>query len=246
MDERAPSPIPGWFGLRPGILRGPGGRPCARASPPTARGTGPDRGTPPGWCTCSVRSWPEEEQAADDGDSKRAAQLGPGTPSQRERQTAQHRGHGGHGDGPKTKHTRLEDCVPRMQAFPAFRLNREVDHHDRVLLDDSHQQDDPYKGDHVQFVVRDQQRKQRAYACRRKRGENGERMDQALIQHSQNDVHHDNGGGDENRLTGERLLIGLRSSLKAAVNIGRQPDLALRPGRSPPLSLRSGRRLLAY
>ena len=44
----------------------------------------------------------------------------------------------------------------------ALGLQREVDHHDRVLLDDADQQDDADHRDHAQIVMQQHQRQQRA------------------------------------------------------------------------------------
>ena len=45
------------------------------------------------------------------------------------------------------------DRLQRALALVALRLEREVDHHDRVLLDDADQQDDADDGDDAQIVT---------------------------------------------------------------------------------------------
>jgi len=67
---------------------------------------------------------------------------------------------------------------------------------------------------------------QRAHACRRQSGKNGDGVDQAFIQHPQNDVDDDQRGQNQEGLTGERALKRRRSSLESAVDGARHADLA--------------------
>jgi hypothetical protein len=55
-------------------------------------------------------------------------------------------------------------------------VEREVDHHDRVLLDDADQHDDADEGVQVEVDVEQQQREQRAEPGRRQAGENRQRV----------------------------------------------------------------------
>ena len=77
------------------------------------------------------------------------------------------------------------------QAFVALGIEREVDHHDRVLLDDAHQQHDADQRDHREVVAEQHQREQRADAGRGQRRENCQRVDEALVQHAEHDVDRD-------------------------------------------------------
>ncbi|CAF1788575.1 hypothetical protein NRS6108_04606 [Bacillus subtilis] len=70
----------------------------------------------------------------------------------------------------------------------ALRHQGEVDHHDRVLLDDADQQNQRDHRDHRQFGVGAEQRQQRTDARRRQRGQDGDRVDQALVEHAQHQV----------------------------------------------------------
>jgi hypothetical protein len=88
----------------------------------------------------------------------------------------------------------------------ALHLQREVDHHDGVLLHDADQQDDADQPDDIQLHVEEQQRQQRAGAGRRQRGENRDGMDVALIEHAQHDVDREQRGQNEHRLRRERIL----------------------------------------
>jgi hypothetical protein len=81
------------------------------------------------------------------------------------------------------------DCFG-AQMLLALGLQREVDHHDAVLLDDADQQDDADQRDHRQVEVEDHQHQQRADAGRRQRREDGQRVDVALVEHAEDDVDH--------------------------------------------------------
>ena len=73
--------------------------------------------------------------------------------AQRQRQAAEQRGHGGHHDRTEAQQTRLIDGLLGRLAFLALRLQREVDHHDGVLLHDADQQDDSDQRDDVEIVA---------------------------------------------------------------------------------------------
>ena len=90
-------------------------------------------------------------------------------------------------------------------ALVAFGLEREVDHHDRVLLDDADQEDDADDRDDVEIMAGDDQRQQRAHARRRQGRENGDRVDEALIEHAQHDIDRDDGGQDQQHFVGQGL-----------------------------------------
>ena len=63
-----------------------------------------------------------------------------------------------------------------------------------------------------------QQRQHRADAGRRQGGQDGDRVDVALVEHAQHDVDGDQRGDDQHRLAVQRLLEGLRGALEAAVD----------------------------
>ena len=94
------------------------------------------------------------DQAADDGDAQRMAQLGADAGAQHQRQRAEQRRHGGHQDRAEAQQAGLMDRLARRLALAALGLEREVDHHDRVLLDDADQQDDADDGDDVESCRR--------------------------------------------------------------------------------------------
>ena len=88
----------------------------------------------------------------------------------------------------------------RRLAFVALGVQREVDHHDGVFLDDADQQDDADERDDAEVGAAEHQREQRADAGRRQRREDRDRVDVALIEHAEHDVDRHQGGQDEERL----------------------------------------------
>src|SRR2546428_12675289 len=87
-----------------------------------------------------------EDEAADDRDSERAPQFETGSGTERERYTGKERRHRGHHDRPETEQARLIDRIGGRLTFVALRIQREIDHHNAVLLHDSDQQDDSDQG----------------------------------------------------------------------------------------------------
>ena len=147
-----------------------------------------------------------EQEAADNGDAQRAAQLGAGALLQRQRQGPEQRGHGGHHDRAEAQQAGLVDGLHRRQPFGALGVERKVNHHDGVLLHDADQQDDADQRDQGKVLAAQQQREQRAHTRRRQARKDGDGMHVALVKHPQHDVDHDNGGEDEERLALERGL----------------------------------------
>ena len=62
--------------------------------------------------------------------------------SERERYRAKKRRKGRHHDRPESKHGRLIDRIFGAHSMIPFRIEREIDHHDGILLDDADQQND--------------------------------------------------------------------------------------------------------
>ena len=146
-----------------------------------------------------------QQQAADDGNAERKAQLGAGAAFDRQRQRAEQRGQRRHHDRAEAQQAGLHDRVVRRHALMPLRFQREVDHHDRVLLDDAHQQDDADQADHRQVLPEQHQRQNGADAGRGQRRENGDRVDVALIEHAEHDVDRDDRGQDQPGLAGQRF-----------------------------------------
>ncbi len=125
-----------------------------------------------------------ENQADDDGDAQRTAQFRTHARAERERQATEQRSHRGHHDGPETKQARFVDGIQRRLPFLALGLQREVDHHDGVFLDDADEQDDADQRDDAELRPAKKQRENGANAGGRERRENRDRVNVALVQHA--------------------------------------------------------------
>ena len=97
-------------------------------------------------------------------------------------------------------------------------FEREVDHHDGILLHDADQQNDADNADDVEVHTEEQQREDGAHAGRGQRGEDGDGMNVALIEHAQHDVDGDERGKDEDGLVGERGFKCLGGALEAGIH----------------------------
>ena len=86
------------------------------------------------------------------------AQLRADAGAEHQRQRAEHRRHRRHQDRPEAQQAGLIDRLARRHAFVALRLEREVDHHDRVLLHDADQQHDADDADDVEAGAGDLER----------------------------------------------------------------------------------------
>ena len=170
-----------------------------------------------------------ENQATHDGDAQGTPQLGARAGTQRQRQTAQQRGHRRHHDGTEAQQAGLKNCFLRRLVFFALGFESEVDHHDGVLFHDADQQNDSDQSHHSEIVAGKHESQDRAHARGGQRGENRNGMDVALVQNSQHDVHRDNGGENQEGLAGKRILKCGRRSLKCGVNARRQLDIFFRP-----------------
>ena len=91
------------------------------------------------------------------------------------------------------KRTRHASNIASAGDLPslALRLDREVDHHDAVLLHEADEHDDADEGVEVEVDAEEQQRRERAEAGRRQARENRQRVDEALVEDAQHDVDHE-------------------------------------------------------
>ena len=87
-------------------------------------------------------------------------------------------------------------------------FEREVDHHDRVLLDDADQQQNPNRGDDGELDVEQPERQRRSDAGGEQGREDGDRMDQALVENPEHNIDRDDRGAEQKRHARLRLLIG--------------------------------------
>jgi hypothetical protein len=74
------------------------------------------------------------------------------------------------------------DRFTRAPAFHALRLDREVDHQDRVFLHDADQEHDADDADDVQPGPREVESQQRADARGGKRRDDGDRVSEAFVE----------------------------------------------------------------
>ena len=113
--------------------------------------------------------------------------------------------------------------------FPCSRsaFEREIDHHDAVLLHDADEQNDADDGDDAQILMENHQRQERAHAGGRQRGENRDGMNEALVQHAEHDVDRHQRGEDQQSFIGERVLEGRGGTLETGLNAGRHLEIAL-------------------
>src|SRR5258708_36882653 len=108
--------------------------------------------------------------------------------TKRERKSTEKSGYRGHHDGAKAKQTCLEDGVSRVLSFYSLRQEREVNHHDRVLLNNSDKQDDADDGDHVQLALEENQGKDVSDTRGRQSRKHRNWVHQALIQAPQHNL----------------------------------------------------------
>ena len=107
----------------------------------------------------------------------------------------------------------------------ALGRDREVDHHDAVLLDDADQQDDADQRDQAEVESEHHQDRERADAGRRQRRQDGDRVDVALVENAEDQIDHDQRRQDQQRHGAERLLERLRGALEAGGERGRRAEL---------------------
>ena len=168
------------------------------------------------------------KQAAHDGDGQGLAKFGAGAHAQGQRHGAAKGGHGGHHDGPETDDAGFVNGFLGGELFLALGGEGKVHHHDGVLLDNAHEQNDADEGNQGKVHVEDHQRQQRPQAGGGQAGEDGQRMDQAFVEHAQNDENGQQRGGQQEGKGTEGGLEHLGRPLEAALHGGRQVQLARR------------------
>ncbi len=89
-------------------------------------------------------------------------------------------------------------------------------------------QDDADHGDDAELDAADEERHEGADAGRGQGGEDGDRMDVALVEDAQDDVDGDERGEDQDRLVGESGLKGLGGALERGSDGGGQRHLTFR------------------
>ena len=103
-----------------------------------------------------------DDEATDDGDAEWLAKFGAGAAADGEWNCAEQRGHGGHHDGTETQDASFVNGVNRGFSFDALGLQREIDHHDCVLFNNSDEQNNSDERDDVEVGVEKENCEQRA------------------------------------------------------------------------------------
>ena len=88
----------------------------------------------------------------------------------------------------------------------SLHLEGKVHHHDGVLLHDADEQDDSDHCHNGKLEPRDLKSQQGAQPGAGECGEDRNRMDQALVEHAEDNINGEQRGQDEDRLIGDRLL----------------------------------------
>ena len=168
------------------------------------------------------------DESADNGHSQWTPEFGPGACTQRQRQSSQERGHGGHHDRPEAQHAGFVDRL-RAESLPS----RSVSSAKSIIMiaffftmPISRMM--PINRHHVQLAVSQQQGEDRAHASRRQGRKNRDGMNVALIEHAEHDVDRDQRGQNQQGLAGQRRLESRGGALKAGVDGGGKVDRTLR------------------
>src|SRR6185437_15614303 len=117
---------------------------------------------------------------------------------------------------------RFDDRVRRRLVLVPLCFDREVDHHDSVLLHYTHEQNQSDEPVHVERQVEDVQRQQRPEGGERQAGQNRERMDETLVQNSKHHVDHEDRQDEKCDETLLALLEGLGGTREAGRYAGRK------------------------
>src|SRR6267142_3378415 len=137
-----------------------------------------------------------DQETADHGDAERPAQFGADAGAEGERETAEEGGHGGHHDGAEAEEAGFIDGVCRIFAVVAFGVEGEVHHHDAVLFDDADQKDEADDGYDAEIQMEKNQGKESADARGGQGGKDCDGMDEAFVEHAENNVDGDESGED--------------------------------------------------
>src|SRR3984957_577423 len=161
---------------------------------------------------CIEREKLTHDKSAHDGNAKRAAQFGTGARSERQRQSAKERGHGGHENRTKSQHAGFEYGVFGAFAGFALGLQSKIYHHDGILLDDADQQDNADDRNDIEILFEQHESENGADAGGRQRGNDGERVNEAFVQDPENNVDREKSGDDKVFFVVERILVSLQGA----------------------------------
>src|SRR5579883_2453906 len=105
-----------------------------------------------------------EDQPAYNRDAEGAAQLATVAEADREWKRAEQGRTGGHHDGAESQQTGLVDRLLRREALAALGVEREINHHDGVFLDQADEQDHADQPHDAELGLEEHQRQHRADA----------------------------------------------------------------------------------
>src|SRR2546429_684662 len=142
-----------------------------------------------------------------------------------QRERAEQRGRRRQHDRTEAEQAGLVNGGGRRLALAPLHVQRDVGHHDRVLLDDPDEENDPDERDDVEIHPAEHQGDDGAHARRGQRREDRDRVDVALVEDAEHDVDGDERGQGEDGLIGQRGLKRLGRALEARPNGGRQADV---------------------
>ena len=138
------------------------------------------------------------DQAADDDQPERPARRAIRAVTKRKRHRAHQGGQRGHDDRPKTFDARFVNGRAPIVAF-VQPMKREVDNHDAVLLHDAHEEEQADDRIKRERGTENPKREQSAHDRGEERGEHRHRMDVALVENPENDIHDEQRREDEKR-----------------------------------------------
>ena len=155
-----------------------------------------------------------EQESADYGDAERAAGFTADSSAEGDGNGAEEGGHGGHHDRAETLEASLVDGFGGSGSGGAFGVEGEVDDHDGVLFHDADEQDDAEEGIEVEVLPAKKQGEERSDGGGGQAGKNGDGVDEALIEHAEDEID-DHDGDDEQKAEAFERALELRGcSLK--------------------------------
>src|SRR5215469_10942173 len=107
--------------------------------------------------------------------------------------------------GAETQQASFVDSIEGRLDFFALGFERKINHHDGVFLDDADQQNQANEGDDTELHLEEQKRQDGSHTRGGKRGENGDGVNIALIEHTQHNIDSDERGKNQHWLVGEGI-----------------------------------------
>ncbi len=129
-----------------------------------------------------------DHEPTDHCHTKRLAKLGACSCTDGDGDRTHEGSKGCHHDRPETHETGFTNGIGR--GFTGSLADkREVNHHDRILLDDTDQHQDADNRNHAKIVAEQLKRGERARRRRRQAGQDGKRMDETLVKDAEHNIY---------------------------------------------------------